>query len=100
MFGINYRVVNGNPVLNIPSEPLDKEYIKSSVKESFNHFIKLVDSFDPVHLNAIRDIHITMNEAMNKAAEFEGHNAMQEAENQCVVKKIEIYNKIKNILNK
>lgn len=98
MFGTPYRTVDGCPVLDIPSAPLDHARINEWVNQSFGLFIKLVRTFDPEHLNGIGDVHVQINEALNMAAEYEGPKAIGRSKNKQAERRIELYERIKKVL--
>lgn len=100
LFGTVYTVVNGHPVLDIPAAQLDCEALKNAVSSSFAAFTALVDTFDSAYLNSLRDIHVSINEALNKATVFAGPRAMRDAQDERTAHKIEIYQQIKKTIHK
>lgn len=99
LFGTAYTVVDGHPVLDIPATPLDPDALRGLISSSFSTFALLVDTFDSTHLNALRDIHVSINEALNKATVYGGPRAMRDAQNERTAHKIDIYNKIRSIIH-
>ncbi|KAI4290807.1 hypothetical protein PAPHI01_0081 [Pancytospora philotis] len=98
LFGVWYRTVDGNPEIDMPHEPLDAAWLRQAVVESFDTFAHLVEAFDPQYLNRLRDQHIKINEALNKAAKHRGDWALRQARQEQTKIKREIYTKIKRIL--
>lgn len=96
-FGLSYSVENNNPKLDIPAEELDKEKTKEMVEKSYELFMKLLKTLDGSILNEIRDIHVNLNENINKAIPFEKENSILEYENRKTLMKNEILEDIKKI---
>lgn len=100
MFGLEYKCVNGNPMLNIDSAPLNRQAIRKSINQSFGHFIKLIQKFDPVHLNIINEIHTQLNETFNKAVEFEAQAVIAETKAENIQNKMILYESIKRVIKR
>lgn len=99
LFGLEYKSINGNPIPNIESMPLDKLLIKNLIRESVYNFSKLLKTFDYVYLNNINEIHTKLNELFNKAMEHEKINALDEERDKVLSEKIALYEKIKKIID-
>ncbi|KAI5150965.1 hypothetical protein ENBRE01_1810 [Enteropsectra breve] len=80
VFGLNYRMVDGNPYLDIPEEPLDKQRLRRNINKSFDLFTKLVYTMDTKYLDEIRDVHTEINECLNKAKFHERAEMLDEAD--------------------
>jgi len=100
LFGLQYKVENENPYLDVQSKPLDVVHMKACIDKSLRLFIDTLRTFDADSLNAIKDLHAHINEEINLARAFEGPGTIQECKN----KRNTIYNetldKIKEILEK
>ena len=99
LFGTQYKVENGIPKLDMPSKPLNPVLIKNSITKSFDLFLKLIETMDGNFLNDIRDVHISLNEEINLAKEYDGETVILEAKNFFNEEKTKIYNKIKEHLS-
>ncbi|KAI5168645.1 hypothetical protein PAEPH01_0298 [Pancytospora epiphaga] len=99
IFGMEYMVENGHLALDIPCAPLDKEKIRAALLRSYNSFSKLVVSQNPENLDGIRDAHAEIIEVINKAIPFQDEFAIKEAQAKQIFAKLEVYSKIKNVLD-
>lgn len=97
-FGLDYVVEEGNPKLDIPKAPLDKEKIRAYVESSFSLFLKTLRTLDGSILDEIRDIHTLINEEINKAVAYEEGRAMEEAQRETVAMKNKIIERIRGII--
>lgn len=100
LFGLKYSVVNGNPHLEIPSKPLNRENIENSVTESLKLFVKTLKTREGNILNEIRDLHVHINEEINKAKAFEKEEMFTLARNRKVGLKNKILSEIMEIIEK
>ncbi len=108
LFGLKYLVIDGNPKVELPSKPLDMIKMKESIDKSLKLFIKYLKRGEGSILNELRDLHIEINEEINKAkthmtnernSEHEGKEMAEgKGENDVLIKaknrKTEIKNKI------
>lgn len=99
LFGLEYKVENGNPHLNIPSKPLDFQHMKTCIDKSLNLFIKLLRTLDNEIINELRELHSHMNDEINLAREYDSENIIQEAKNKKILAEREIINKLKEEIN-
>ena len=100
LYGLKYSVINGNPHLEIPSKPLDKKSIGDSVTESIKLFIKTLKKRESTHLNEIRDLHVYINEEINKAKAYETKEMIVIAKNKKTNLKNKILTEISDIIKK
>lgn len=98
LFGLDYKVVNGNPYLDMPSKPLDKKHMKECIGKSFQLFLNTIRTFDGSILDQIRDLHIHMNEEINMAKAFEGPDIIKECKNDKIKSKAAILDEIRKII--
>lgn len=97
LFGLKYRVINGNPTLEMPSNPLDKQHIKECVDQSISLFLKTLKTREGNILNEIRDLHVHINEEINKAKAFEKNEMIVLAKNRKIAIKNQILKEIANL---
>lgn len=100
IFGLEYKVENGNPMLDIPSKPLDKEHIRECVNKSYNLFLKTLKTLDGNILNEIKDLHTHMTEEINKAILFDKQNPIEESKEEKARMRNEILKQIGSIVYK
>lgn len=87
VFGLKYIVVNGNPQLEMPFKPLDRNYMENCISKSLSLFAKTLRTREGSILNEIRDLHVHMNEEINKAKAYEKSEMIILAKNQKVKEK-------------
>lgn len=98
IFGSAYKLVDGNPLVDLPSHPLNCQAIKEQIGQSFESFIRYVETADTEWIDKINEIHSKLNEEINKAKACNGDETIQMSKSKTVEMKKYIINQIKKLM--
>lgn len=98
MFGLDYRVEDTHPFLDIPNKAFDPKRMKEQIDLSLKYFIKTLKTFDGSLVNKISELHTKINEDINLAKRFEFDNLIKEKKNRKIFEKKEILDKINKVI--
>lgn len=99
IFGVQYKVDNGNLVMNIPSKPISISNILEKVNLSLTTFIKLMRTCDESLIDVLKNIHMEINDEINLGKQYEIGNIITESKNNKIKYKRELIEKIMNIID-
>ncbi|ORD97408.1 hypothetical protein HERIO_734 [Hepatospora eriocheir] len=100
IFGTDYKIINNRPFIDVETEELDKNKLKTLINKSIDSFKKFITSFNPDEMNKIITIHTEINEIINKAKLVLNDDILINGKVILKNYKKEIIEKIKELINK